>query len=310
MKYRESPPESANALELEKRPTEEYGFSLFKAFLKYKIGLLGLGIVGAVVILGLFPMYIAPHDPFVQNTAQRLLPPFFLEGGGSSHLLGTDHLGRDYFSRIIYGARISLAVGFFTVLISSTIGITLGLLGGYFGGLWDRIVNLLVDMFMTFPFILLAMVVIALLGPSFTNMILVLGITTWPVYTKVVRSKTLVLRESEYIQASIVLGSGSFRVIAQHVFPNLLNVVIVLGTLEVARAIIAESFLSFLGLGIQPPTPAWGAMLSDGRNYLLRAWWLATFPGLSIFMATLGINLLGDTLRDILDPQLTHLGKE
>jgi peptide/nickel transport system permease protein len=140
-------------------------------------------------------------------------------------------------------------------------------------------------------------------------MILVLGITTWPVYTKVVRAKALILRESEYVLASIALGSGSLRVIVYHVFPNLLNAVIVLGTLEMARAIIAESFLSFLGLGIQPPTPAWGAMLSEGRHYLLRAWWFATFPGLAIFITTLGINLLGDKLRDVLDPQLVHLGK-
>lgn len=270
---------------------------------------LRLGVLGGVIILGLlitalFAPQLAPHSPYDQNILYRLKPPFWMDKGTLEFPLGTDQLGRDTLSRIIYGARISLVVGLSAVGVSVTIGVLLGLLAGYFGGWLDSIISFMVNTMLSFPFILLALSLVAVLGPSLQNIIIALGVTGWPVFTRVTRVETLKLREREFVLAAISQGLSTPRIILHHVLSNLMAPVLVIATVEVARAIIRESLLSFLGVGIQPPTASWGLMLAEGRNYMLIKWWLATFPGLAIFLAALGINLLGDALRDLVDPHL------
>ncbi len=262
----------------------------------------GSGIVLLAVASAVLAPWLSPHDPYLQTIGDRLMPPVWDAGGNWRHPLGTDPLGRDLLSRIIYGARVSISAGALAVVVAMTLGVLMGLLAGYYGGGADTVISNLVNIILAFPFLLLALAAIAVVGPSFTNMIVVLGVTGWPVYTRVVRAETLKFREREFVQAARALGLGSPRIIWGHVLPNLANTIIVMASLEVARMIILESFLSFLGLGIQPPTPSWGAMLGEGRVYMLTSWWLAAFPGAAIFVTTLGINLLGDGLRDVLDP--------
>lgn len=262
----------------------------------------GAAIVTLAVAAAVLAPLLAPHDPYLQAIPNRLIPPVWDPGGSWSHVLGTDPLGRDILSRIIYGARISISAGALAVLVAMSLGVLMGLVSGYYGGAADTVIGNLVNVMLAFPFLLLALAAIAVVGPSFGNMIVVLGLTGWPVYTRVVRAETLKFREREFVQAARALGVGSSRIIWGHVLPNLVNTIIVMASLEVARMIILESFLSFLGLGIQPPTPSWGGMLGEGRLYMLTHWWLATFPGAAIFLTTLGINLFGDGLRDVLDP--------
>jgi ABC-type dipeptide/oligopeptide/nickel transport system permease subunit len=267
-----------------------------------RAGLAGLAIVGLVTTAALFAPWLAPHDPYEQNVVERLKPPVWLAGGEWAHPLGTDPLGRDLLSRIIYGSRVSVSAGALAVVLSGSIGVLLGLLAGYFGGRVDSTISNLVEVMMAFPFLLLALAAIAILGPGFGNIVLVLGVTGWPIYTRVVRAETLNLREREFVVSARALGMTPVRVIGRHIAVNLASTIIVMASLEVARMIILESFLSFLGLGIPPEVPSWGGMLGEGRVYVLTRWWLATFPGLAIFATTLGINLLGDGLRDFLDP--------
>ncbi len=269
---------------------------------KYRAGVIGLLTVLAMCAVAIFAPYVAPHDPYDQEVTGRLRPPAWMEKGSSNHLLGTDPVGRDILSRIIYGSRISLATGAVSVVISVVIGVALGLIAGYYGGKADSIITNLVNVMMAFPFILLALTAVAVMGPSFKNMVIVLGITGWPIYTRVVRAEAAQLKTLEFVTAARAVGFSSPSIICRHVFPNLFNTVIVTSSLEVARMILMESILSFLGLGVQPPTPSWGAMLGEGRTYMLTHPWLATFPGIAIFVTTLGINLLGDGLRDVLDP--------
>jgi len=266
-------------------------------------------LIGLVILLGvagsaLFAATIAPFDPIVQEITLRLKPPGWSPPGGRIYLLGTDHLGRDILSRLIFGARISLIIGLSAVTVAGTLGTLIGLVAGYRGGRVDDFCMRLTDTMLAMPFILLALAVIAVLGPSLRNIILVLGITSWVSYARIVRAEVLTLRTREFVAAAKALGGKGSRVVFRHLLPNVLTPVIVIATLEVARMIILESALSFLGLGVQPPTPTWGGMLADGRAYLSTAWWLATFPGLSIMLTVLGINLLGDWLRDVLDPRL------
>ncbi|MGH7264110.1 MAG: ABC transporter permease, partial [Candidatus Rokuibacteriota bacterium] len=268
----------------------------------FRAGLAGLAVVGLVAVAALAAPWLAPHDPYAQNVAERLKPPVWLLGGEWAHPLGTDPLGRDLLSRIVYGSRISVSAGALAVALSGSIGVFLGLVAGYFGGRTDTAISNLVEVMMAFPFLLLALAAIAILGPGFGNIVLVLGVTGWPIYTRVVRAETLNLREREFVVSARALGPAPVRVIWRHILPNLGSTIIVMASLEVARMIILESFLSFLGLGIPPEVPSWGAMLGEGRVYVLTRWWLATFPGLAIFATTLGINLLGDGLRDFLDP--------
>ena len=247
---------------------------------------------------------IAPWDPGRQMLMKRLRPPAWQERGLREHPLGTDHLGRDILSRILYGGRISLGVGLSAVTLSGLIGITLGLLAGFHGGRTDAFIMRVVDVFLAIPYILLAMGVVFALGPSLLNVILVMAITRWVQFARIVRADVLSIREREFVSGARARGNRSLRLLLRHVLPNALTPIIVVATLELAFMIIYESALSFLGLGVQPPTPTWGWMLADGRNYVATAWWLATFPGLAIMLTVLAVNLLGDWLRDTLDPRL------
>jgi len=259
-----------------------------------------LTIVGSAV----WAPWISPWDPLSVDIRHRLGPPAWMDGGTRAHVLGTDQVGRDLLSRVIYGGRVSLIIGVAAVLVSSSIGVLLGLAAGYFAGRMDWTIMTLVNVMLTFPFVLLALAVIAVLGPSLVNMIIVLGIADWPLYARVIRAETLAIREREFILAGRALGMSHARLVFRQILPNLVSVIVVIATLQVARVIILESFLSFLGLGVQPPTPAWGNMLGEGRVYMLNSWWIATFPGLAIFVTTLAINLMGNALRDWLDPHM------
>ena len=270
---------------------------------------LRLGVVGAVLLFclvttAIFCPVLAPDDPLKQNIMKRLRPPVWLKGGSVDNLLGTDHLGRDILSRVMHGTRISLVVGVAAVIMQVIIGVALGLLAGYHGGKIDSVISFMVNAMMGFPFILLAMSLVAVLGPSLQNIIIALGVTGWTVFTRVTRIETMKQREQEYVLAATSLAFSTKRILLRHVLPNLIPSLTVLATVEVARAIIRESLLSFLGLGIQPPTPSWGTMLAEGRDYMLMQWWLAALPGAAIFISALGINLLGDALRDVTDPHL------
>ncbi|MDQ6674500.1 MAG: ABC transporter permease [Chloroflexota bacterium] len=255
-----------------------------------------------VALVALLAPWLAPHNPYVGRTLDRLLPPAWMEGGSNSFLLGTDQLGRDTLSRLIFGARVSLSVALLSVVGSSLVGVLLGMFAGFYRGWIDWLISTGVNVMLTFPFVLLALAVIAVLGPSFWNLIIVLSITGWPIYTRVLRAQTLSLREREFVHAARLLGAGDLRIIFRHLFPNVMNLLVVIASLQVAQMIILESFLSFLGLGVQPPIPSWGSTLGDGRLYMFDRWWMATFPGVAIFATTLAINLVGDGLRDLLDP--------
>jgi peptide/nickel transport system permease protein len=258
-----------------------------------------------VVLTALAAPLVSPFDPLAQDLGdQRLKPPGWRDAGGHIHPLGTDHLGRDVLARVMFGARPALLVGFAAVAISGLLGLAAGLVSGYFGGRVDDVLMRLADIQLAFPFILLAIAVIGVLGPSLTTIIIVIGVSSWVVYARIVRGAVLSLREREFVHAARALGSGDGRVLLRHVLPNVLTPWLVVATLDMARVIVIESALSFLGLGVQPPDPTWGGMLADGRVYITTAWWLATFPGLAILVTVLGINLFGDGLRDTLDPRL------
>ena len=277
---------------------------VLRELVRNKAALAGLLVLGVVAASAVLAPLAAPTDPTAQEITNRLKPPGWSSPEGQLSALGTDHLGRDILSRLIFGARISLVIGLSAVAIAGTLGTLMGLAAGYRGGRVDDLCMRLTDTMLAMPFILLALAVIAVLGPSLRNIIIVLGITSWVSYARVVRAEVLTLRTREFVAAAQALGGGGGRIVFRHLLPNVLTPVIVIATLEVARMIILESALSFLGLGIPPPTPTWGGMLADGRAYLSTAWWLATFPGLCIMLTVLGINLLGDWLRDVLDPRL------
>lgn len=269
--------------------------------------------VGAVVFLALlvlaaFAPQIAPYDPAKQDLRARLSGPTITaqtDGpGAGAHLFGTDQLGRDILSRVVYGTRVSLLVGLSVVLLAGTLGTLLGLVAGFVGGRVDTLLMRIVDVFLAFPFLLLAIVFMAMLGASLGNIIIVLTITGWVEYARVVRSQVLSVRELEYVTAAKALGAGSISVMLKHVLPNVLASVIVIGSMQLGTVIIAEASLTFLGLGIPPSIPTWGAMLATGREYFVLAWWLPTFPGLAIVLTVLSVNFLGDWLRDVFDPTL------
>jgi peptide/nickel transport system permease protein len=304
-----APPSAAPAVEsLTLAPARPWGerewVVLLSRLVRRRTALFGLLVVLAVLLAAIFAPLISPFDPLAQDIGQRLKEPGWQDAQGRIHPLGTDHLGRDILARIIHGSRIALSVGLAAVLISGVIGMAIGLVAGYFGGKVDDFFMRLADVQLAFPFILLAIAVIGVLGPSLRNIIIVIGVSSWVVYARVVRGEVLSIREREFVQAAIALGSRDWRILARHVLPNAFTPWLVVATLDMARVIVIESALSFLGLGVQPPTPTWGGMLADGRVYLSTAWWLATFPGLAILVTVLGINLFGDGLRDTLDPRL------
>ena len=264
----------------------------------------GLTVLLLIGLSAVLAPRLAPWDPARQMLMKRLRPPMWQERGLREHPLGTDHLGRDILSRILYGGRVSLGVGLTAVSLSAVIGVALGLLAGFFGGRTDALIMRIVDVFLAIPYILLAMGVVFALGPSLLNVILVMAATRWVQFARIVRADVLSIREREFVAGARARGNRTLRLLLRHVLPNALTPIIVVATLELAFMIIYESALSFLGLGVQPPTPTWGWMLADGRNYVATAWWLATFPGLAIMLTVLAVNLLGDWLRDTLDPRL------
>ncbi len=264
-------------------------------------------ILTLLVVCGIFAPLIAPHDPVKANLRERNVPPVWAEGGSAKHLLGTDQQGRDLLSRVIYGARVSLIVAITVLGIAGVVGVTLGLVSGYFGGWIDEVMMRFIDLKLAIPFLLIALVVVIVVGQSFGIVVLLLAINAWSGYARLVRAETLQLKTMDYVALAKVAGASTFRILFKHIFPGVINTVLVLATLQVGNLILAESILSFLGAGIPPPTPAWGLMVSDGRTYLSSAWWIAFFPGVAIFLTVLAFNFLGDWLRDRLDPRLRQL---
>ena len=269
-----------------------------------RAGRIGAILFLALVTTALIAPWLAPHDPYAQNVIARLKPPFWMDGALEGHLLGTDALGRDTLSRLIHGARISLGIGAMAVLGAGLVGTALGLVAGYFGGRIDDVVSLLINAAWSFPFILLALIIVAVLGSGVGNLIVALVATSWAAFARIARGEAMALREREYVTAARGLGMRDARVVLRHVMPNLASSILVVASIEFGRAILRESFLSFLGLGVPPSVPSWGGMLSEARAYLFTMDWMVTLPGIMIFLATLSVNLLGDGLRDALDPRL------
>jgi peptide/nickel transport system permease protein len=268
-----------------------------------KAGALGAILVLIIVVAAVLAPLIAPHDPTAQSLRGRLDPPFWYPDGTTDHLLGTDNLGRDVLSRIIYGARTSISIGAFVVLTAGTFGITMGLLAGYNGGRIDNIIMRIVDTQLAFPGLLLALIIITVLGASFTLLVIILAIDGWMVYARMTRGVVLSAREKPYVEAAEIVGCRPRRIIFRHILPNLLSPLVTLAILEFARVVIAEAALSFIGLGIQPPQISWGLDVTSGRNYVFNAWWLVTFPGIAIALTVLGLNLVASWLRIFSDPR-------
>jgi peptide/nickel transport system permease protein len=269
-----------------------------------RLALAGGGFVAALLLVAATAPWLAPHDPVRQSLRARLEAPTLEGADGRAHALGTDHLGRDVLSRTIFGARVSLIVGFAAVLVGGLVGAVLGITAGYRGGWVDTAIMTVADAQLAFPFILLAIGIIAVLGPSFPTLIVVIGLSGWPGYARVLRAQVLVLRSREFVDAIHALGGSVVRIVGRHIVPNVLSSLVVIGTLELARSIVLEATLSFLGLGIQPPTPSWGGMVQEGREYLDSAWWISAFPGLVLMLTSVAVSRTGDWLRDLLDPTL------
>ncbi len=275
-----------------------------RLFKKNKSAVFGLCIASMLIVFALFSPFIATALPDIQDLSARLIPPFWYEGGSIKHLLGTDDFGRDLFSRIVYGARISIMVGAISVSISLFFGLIMGVFAGYYGGLIDAMIMRLVDMMLSIPAILLAIVIVSILGPSLYNAMIAIGIVGIPTYARIVRGSVLAEKEKEYVIASRVNGSNNIRLMFKVILPNCTTPIIVQATMGFASAVLEAAGLSFLGLGAQPPTPEWGAMLADSLQFITTAPWMIFYPGLAIFLTVLGFNLIGDGLMDVLDPKL------
>ena len=267
--------------------------------LRHGLTLFGAAIVGLAIFVAIFAPLLAPHNPFAQNLNNRLIPPLWM-GGQPGHLLGTDQLGRDYLSRLIFGARISIIIGVSTVITSGLIGMTLGLLGGFYGGRIDDAVMFLITCRLAIPIILVALTVVAMIGSSLTIVILTLGLLLWDRFAVVARTATMQVRHLDYIAAAEAAGASRLHVLLREVLPNIANHLIVVATLEMALAIMLEASLSFLGLGVPPPLPSWGLMIAEAKDYMFFSPWVIMIPGIALFVLVLGINLLGDGLRDLL----------
>ncbi|MCY1125976.1 ABC transporter permease [Frigidibacter sp. RF13] len=260
--------------------------------------MIGLAISVTLLLVAAFAPLLAPHDPIVQNLSERFIPPF-----SAGHWLGTDEFGRDILSRILYGSRITLYIVALVILTAPVAGLIIGTVAGYFGGWVDQVLMRITDIFLAFPKLILALALVAVLGPGMVNAVLAIALTSWPPYARVARAETLTVRNSDYIAAVRLQGAGRARIIWGHVMPMCLPSVVIRVTLDMAGVILTAAGLGFLGLGVQPPMPEWGLMISAGRKYLFEQWWVATMPGLAIFIVSLGFNLLGDGLRDVLDPK-------
>lgn len=264
-------------------------------------------VMAIMIILAVFSPWIAPHDPTVGKITDRYLPPAFMEGGKTDYLLGTDQLGRDVLSRLIYGARISLSVSLLAIAITASIGTVLGIIAGYGGGRTDAIVMRVVDVALSFPGLLLAMLLAVAIGPGFWTVVFALSLLGWAGYARMIRGEAMRLSQSDFVAQARVNGASGWRIMTRHIFPNIINSLIVLMTLQVGMMILAEAALSYLGIGISVPTPSWGSMVSDGRANLDNAWWISAFPGAAIGLVVLSGNFLGDWIRDKLDPRLRQL---
>lgn len=265
-------------------------------------GMIGVVCLGTLLFIALFAPLLAPYDPAAQNIIARLKPPAWLDGGTWAHVLGTDHLGRDVLSRLLHGSRISLFVGFATVLLAGSFGVFMGLVSGYAGGRTDQLITGIIDTQVAFPGLLLALMILAVIGPSMTTVIVVLALNGWMVYARITRSVVLGLRQTAFVEAAEMLGCRTGRILIRHLLPNLAAPLLTIGTLEFARIVLAEAALSFLGLGVQPPATSWGLDVAQGKDYMFRAWWLVTFPGLAIAFTVLAINLIASWMRVTTDP--------
>lgn len=294
-------PETARSLAAERAPEAERG-RFRRALRRSPKGLTGLALVVLILAIAAAAA-LAPHDPARQVLEWRFLPPAWAPGGDWAHPLGGDNLGRDIFSRVVVGARTSIAVAALVVALATTIGSLLGAIAGYAGGAVDSVVMRLADFQLAFPFLLLALMIMAILGPGFWTLVLALSITHWVNFARVVRGEAMRIRQMEFVEAARSIGVPGWRIVLGHVMPNVIPSILVLATLDVALVIIAEAALSFLGLGVQPPTPSWGRMISEGRDFLYDAPWMVLGPGLVILMTSVGINLFGDFLRDLYDPR-------
>jgi peptide/nickel transport system permease protein len=265
-------------------------------------------ILAALVLTAAFAAWLAPHSPTAGDITQKLIPPVWMERGDWEHPLGTDRFGRDVLSRIIYGSRISLFVSLIAIGFAGTVGTVLGLIAGYRGGVTDAILMRLADVGLSLPAILIAVVLVAVSEPSFRNVVLIIAVLLWPRFARQIRGETLAIKEQDFVALAVVAGRSSAWIIRRHIFPNVVPTLLVITTLQVGYVILLEGTLSFLGVGVPPPSPAWGLMIADGRGFLATAWWISLFPGLAMLLTVLAVNLLGDWLRDHLDPKLRQLG--
>jgi len=266
-----------------------------------------VAIILALVLTAIFADFWAPYSPYDQSLPNRLKPPFWVEGGSTEHLLGTDLLGRDVLSRLIFGARISLLVALMGILVAGSIGAVFGVVSGFYGGKVDALIMRACDATLSLPIILLALLLAVIFGPSLANLIYVMGLVLWARYARVVRGEVLSWKEQDFIAYARVAGASPLRIMIRHIFPNIVNTLMVLITFQTGYVIILESFLSFLGAGVPPPTPTWGGMVAEGRGYIITGWWLSVFSGLAISLVVLSLNLFGDWLRDYLDPKLRQV---
>ncbi len=276
---------------------------LAKEIWRDKAGFAGIVLIFMLLFMAFAAPLLAPHDPAAQDLRARLSPPAWLEKGSMNHILGTDHLGRDILSRVIYGSRVSLLVGASVVLLAGTFGVLMGLFAGYLGGRVDNFVMRWIDTQVAFPGLLLALIILSVIGPSMFTVIVVLSLNGWMVYGRMTRGAVLSVRQTEYVEAAEIVGCHSWRVLYKHILPNLTSPLLTLAILEFARIVLAEAALSFLGLGIQPPATSWGLDVANGKDYIFRAWWLVTMPGIAISITVLAVNLLASWMRLISDPQ-------
>ena len=288
------------------RPVRARPVRMLKAARQYPLIPISI-LVLVLIIPGIFANQVAPHDPISGSLPDRLTPPVWQEGGSWDHVLGTDKIGRDMLSRIIHGARISLTVSIVSIFLGAFVGVSLGLVSGYFGGTVDHLIMRLVDVKLALPSILLALVLATVMDGGYTAVIIIISIVIWARYARMVRGEALRVRQLDFIARAKVAGASDMRIMIHHVFPNVVNSIIVLATLEIGQVILFEAALSFLGVGIPPPNPAWGLMVADGRVLVVTAWWVAFFPGLAILLTVLSMNLFGDWLRDKLDPKLRNI---
>jgi peptide/nickel transport system permease protein len=268
---------------------------------------ISLFILGIIVILAIFAPLIAPHDPYKGDLYNQFLPPSWMHGGSSQYLLGTDYFGRDILSRIVYGARITVIVAFLAIIFSALLGVTIGLLASYVGGTVDAIIMRITDALISIPFLVVAIVLAAAIGASVLNVIVILTVFQWPIYARQIRAEGLVIRETDYVALGKIAGISRFKMLYRHFFFNVIPTLLVLATFHIGDVIMWEATMSFLGVGVPPPIPSWGSMVSDGQPYIISKWWLAAFPGVAILLTVLASNIFGDWIRDHLDPKLRQL---